>query len=72
MKIIEMYHRKYVVCEEFQNDSGCYARRIAENYPNHPDFIEKEDMYGRKCKYWFVRHVHLELGKEVVLKEDGK
>ena len=67
-----MYHRKYVICDEFKNDSGYYTRRIAENYPNHPDFIEKKDMHGRKCKYWFVRHAQLELGKEVFLKEDGK
>lgn len=65
MKIVERYHRKYVVCDEFQNDSGHYIRRFAENYPNHPDFVEGEDMYGRKCKYRFVRHSFLELGSEV-------
>lgn len=70
MKIVEMYHRKYVVCDVFQNDSGYYTRRIAENYPNHPDFVEKEDMYGCKRKYRFVRHSFLELGKEVFLKEE--
>lgn len=70
MKIVEMYHRKYVICDEFQNDSGCYTRIIAENYPNHLDFVEKEDEYGHKCKYRFVRHAFLELGKEVNLEEE--
>lgn len=70
MKVVEMYHRKYVICDEFQNDSGCYVRRIAENYPNHPDFVEKKDEYGHMCKYRFVRHAFLELGKECIIKED--
>lgn len=72
MKIVEMYHRKYVIFDEFQNDSGCYIRRIAENYSNHLDYVEKEDEYGNKCKYRFVRHSFLELGKEVFFKEECK
>lgn len=72
MKIVEMYHRKYVICDQFRNDSGFYIRKIAENYPNHPDFVEKLDLYGHKCKYRFVRHSFLELGKEVNLKEERK
>lgn len=68
MKIVEMYHRKYVVFDEFQNDSGDYVRRIAENYPNHPDFIEKEER-GHKRKYCFVRHSFLETGKEFFIEE---
>ena len=72
MKIIEMYHRKYVFCDVFQNDSGYYVTRIAENYPDHLDFIEKENLWGRKCKYWFVRQGLLELGKEVILGKNRK
>lgn len=32
MRIVEMYHRKYVICEEFQNDSGYYCFECLKGY----------------------------------------
>lgn len=65
MKIIEQYHRKYIICNEFQNENGEYIRRIANDDPNHPDFIEEENLYGKKSKYRFFRQILAEIGKEV-------